>query len=213
MKLLDILARELKVWPDENWAAIGQASTGDLHREPFIGGHLTLGVSVSKDYAEAIVSRAEWQAAVDALNAPPEGGHAICRCECGATYQWPAYGSCPECATWNGEGNPPAGITCEIKFGHWNDWEKAEILCFGEKMVFVRQITPAGKVFEGSINLDGITFRPIRKPEQIAKDLREKTINAMCELGVTAGDSTIELTCAALYDKGYRLFEITGDES
>lgn len=76
MKLVDILARELKVWPDQYYQ-IYQDSGGNLH------GTLSNGdledcdqedlpgdpVTIAWDGNNAVVDRAEWQAAVDALKA------------------------------------------------------------------------------------------------------------------------------------------------
>jgi len=62
MKLVQVLAKELAEWPNEGWPSLGQASNGDLHREPFIGGHMKLGISIAEDWAEAEVTRAQWQA-------------------------------------------------------------------------------------------------------------------------------------------------------
>lgn len=45
---------------------------------------------------------------------------------------------------------------------------------------------------------------PIRTAEQVAAEEREKAIKEMMMHGVDAGDSTIEYSCAALYDAGYR---------
>ena len=84
MKLADILARELKVWP-EGCKVITQDSDGyvvsakdidvdSLHFDhnawsgdggPYMEIH-----DLASDHKTSIVTRAEWQAAVDALNAP-----------------------------------------------------------------------------------------------------------------------------------------------
>lgn len=71
MKLVDILARELKVWP-EGTDVVGQAKDGTLHL-----GHTTSKINgwtkekyaMGDDWNSAHVSRAQWQAAVDALKA------------------------------------------------------------------------------------------------------------------------------------------------
>lgn len=84
MKLVDILARELKVWP-ESWGIFcvatkveGNDAAWFNHRNPVFkdGGWQDLG-SVElwlsqepEDRKQVVVRRFEWQAAVDALNAP-----------------------------------------------------------------------------------------------------------------------------------------------
>lgn len=74
MKLVDILARELKVWPHSG-DAVGQASDNTLHLNERADhrGHL-FGWTEEKftqaeDCNTAWVTRAEWQAAVEALKA------------------------------------------------------------------------------------------------------------------------------------------------
>ena len=91
MLLVDILARELKVWPDNNLADFpakyvaqdddGMIVTLDPEEKPDVyhfyggswsrshwtGGHLTF--EVSDDFKTAIINRFEWQAAVEALKA------------------------------------------------------------------------------------------------------------------------------------------------
>lgn len=70
MKLVDILARELKVWPDRA-ESISQSFSGMTFYVP-IGGrvHELNRNEISDDWRTAAVTRAEWQDAVDALNAP-----------------------------------------------------------------------------------------------------------------------------------------------
>ena len=80
MKLVDILARELKVWP-EGCDELFQTSSGrvigvsnrDTEKSEKIGAF-----TLNDEGVDPHVTRAEWQAAVDALNAPkvlewPEG--------------------------------------------------------------------------------------------------------------------------------------------
>lgn len=103
---------------------------------------------------------------------------------------------------WPGKGLPLAGAVCEIKFAHWPDWLRHEILCVGKSCVFVRELD-GGFDREGCMDLDGIMFRPIRTPEQIAAEERKAEIEAMAKiLGVVACDDYV--AAAALYDAGYR---------
>lgn len=69
MKLVDILARELKEWVSD-WPAMGQAKDGTLHREPFLGGHTSFSLTRASDYVQAIVTRAQWKEAREALSKP-----------------------------------------------------------------------------------------------------------------------------------------------
>lgn len=73
MKLVDILARELKVWPDPEWASIGQSNSGTLHKSTNWAvecGWTREAYTMADDWTRAHVTYAEWQAAVDALNDP-----------------------------------------------------------------------------------------------------------------------------------------------
>lgn len=78
----------------------------------------------------------------------------------------------PTTPSWSGEGLPPVGVVCEMHY--CGEWEKTEILCIGVKHVFIRQIAVTGEEFECSLNLSACQFRPIRTPEQIAADERDK---------------------------------------
>lgn len=73
MLLVDILAREMKVWPVALGHAVGQAADGTLHceTEPEDAEivRTTERYTLCEDFMRAIVTRAEWQAAVDALKA------------------------------------------------------------------------------------------------------------------------------------------------
>ena len=66
MKLVDILARELKVWP-EGVRVITQQQSGYLFDEANYP--LDILVSESEDWFSATVPSAQWQSAVDALKA------------------------------------------------------------------------------------------------------------------------------------------------
>ena len=80
MKLLDILARELAEWAGDVGAITQNKLTGELldyYHCPLRGGNEREVSSIADDAGEAhgeasgaAVTRAEWQAAVDALNAP-----------------------------------------------------------------------------------------------------------------------------------------------
>lgn len=195
MKLVDLLARELTEWP-ESWGIFcvatkveGNDAAWFNFRNPVFKdgcwqdlGSVELWLSQEpEDRKEVVVRRFEWQAAVDALNAP-------------------------KVVEWDGVGNPPAGVDIECTFDSWGYWRKGRVLYYGKQMIFMEQDgeSPDCRKFEGSMNPDGIKFRPVRTAEQVAAEEREKAIKEMMQHGVDAGDSTIEYSCAALYDAGYR---------
>ena len=71
----------------------------------------------------------------------------------------------PRPARWDGEGLPPVGLEIECTYDSWGYWLRGKVLCYGEKMIFMEQESSKGDgKFEGSMNPDGIRFRPIRTP-------------------------------------------------
>lgn len=173
-KLVDILARELKEWP-EGVSAIEQDRKGICLYE-VSGAPIKAYVSeIAEDSWDGKVTRAEWQAAVDALNKPDE----------------PA---------WNGEGLPPIGAEVEAMMpgchGGEYAWVKAKVVhgplpeSPSEILVFNLENTRPRWVDE---------FRPIRTPEQIAAD---DIAEIAAHIGI-AGDSIRHLS-DAIVKAGYR---------
>ncbi|MFI7799666.1 hypothetical protein PSFL_07490 [Pseudomonas sp. DD1] len=115
---------------------------------------------------------------------------------------------------WTGEGLPPVGTVCDLKFEHWTDWERHEILCHGKTFMFVRELN-SGLDREGSMSMDGIMFRQVRTPEQIAEEKRIAELNLMVGAikdhpgGHHGVDHLAQLkiqeeACINLYDAGWR---------
>jgi len=189
MKLVDILARELKVWP-EGAISVDQ-STADREVYAYDGtGHLKqtgVFLSLSSEDPHTEIDLAQWQTAVDALKA--------------------SENAVPE---WNGEGLPPAGIECEVMGGGLPstafDWEHCTILLINEGADGKNQVCT--RDFRGDLaiyypDVDPVYFRPIRTPEQIAAEEREAAIKDMAEFLMTISfDDWV--TARELYDAGYR---------
>lgn len=154
MKLVEILARELKGWPN-GWIAVGQACDGSLHGEPFDGRHTEEKYSICDQHVTEEVTRAEWQAAVDALGIP----------------KFPSNG-----VEWNGEGLPPVGVVCEHEGSDgWSNPFKVEVIA--HKPFFGHEDGGLLVVFatDSDVSFSSAEcFRPVRTPEQI-------TISAMME--------------------------------
>lgn len=191
MKLVDILARELKVWP-EGVAAITQTTCSPVLRDSSYkaitpvtqvsriaddaGGHSSVG---------ATIIRTEWQAAVDALNAP-------------------------KVVEWDGKGNPPAGSSIEYSIGDgWYSCEVRYVLNRDDYpgIALVAWCEHLGKDQYLSNDRDH-KFRPARTADQVAAEEREKAINEMV-LGVfgcepDGGRTTAFMICGFIYDAGYR---------
>lgn len=119
----------------------------------------------------------------------------------------------PRPARWDGEGLPPVGLEVECTFDSWGYWLKGKVLCYGEKMIFMEQESSKGDgKFEGSMNPDGIRFRSIRTPEQVAADERlHKIRNAHTRIAITLdqfkqdipGQSVARTVIEAMIDAGY----------
>ena len=201
MKLVDILARELKVWPEPKDPLNGgkdYCCQSDETTEVYFGFRRD-SVRLSKRAENTIgvnVTRAEWQAAVDALNAPK-------------VVEW-AKGSLP-----------PIGSVVE-----WDGCTFAPEEPQEKDLRIGDQVTIIAHLKDGDFEMAAFTFnpkihnpdrgsiwvnqgaygcfRPIRTAEQVAAEEREKEIADMMEVtsdGITCMDRDDAL---ALYKAGYR---------
>lgn len=189
MKLVDILAREMKAWP-EGVGSLAQSFGGMVfHVNSDAQVRTMFRTEISEDWRELTVTHTQWQAAVDALKAE-------------------------KIAEWNGEGLPPVGSVCE----HSEDDNKADRPDGAWKRVkivghhqfnddeYLCAVWVSG--LEVSYSSEGPHFRPIRTTEQISAEERNIAINAMVERCPYPGSDCTQIDCAALYDAGYRKFEI-----
>lgn len=174
MKLVDILARELKVWP-HGGNALGQAADTTLHlNEGASHGSEFYGWTKEKftraeDHHEAFVTRAQWQAAVDALKG----------------------------VEWNGEGLPPVGTHVVVHDDGslvYGQGESGEVLAHVDGCAVIRM----------SYGLGCFLPRCIRTPEQIAAEERENELNRMVATVSMLDKGWARKVCAALYDANYR---------
>lgn len=219
MKLVDILAREFSEWPEGAAIAVqdrdGEIKFGESEVVKLCHGGDTWiregqqefeykTCRVADDRGSSIVTRAEWQAAVDALD-QSELDAVL------AKNEQLAAARAERIPVWNGEGLPPVGLDVEIKRGNctWIDgdeWQIGKTATVMASFLNSRDIEMASVQFPGG-HCECILARclsPIRTAEQVAAEEREKAIKEMMQHGVDAGDSTIEYSCAALYDAGYR---------
>lgn len=197
MKLVDILARELKVWPDDEYHSIGQACNGTLHKSPNWNvdcGWTKEAYTMADDWSRVFVYREEWQAAADALKAE----------------------SAP---AWVGLGLPPIGSDVEV----FADYSHPSFDRFiGRQVHIVAHDVINGDpvavfrmpVIDGDQQSDqdyhamvAGSFRQIRTPEQIAAEERDRSIGEMREIWNFAASSGAD-PFIALYAAGYRKFEI-----
>lgn len=228
-KLVDILARELKEWPDQA-AAMAQDENarvaGFIHEDliyrsgnPGWCGRLDaleayirfsrFKCELADDHSTAIVTRAEWQAAVDVLKQKDIASITAAMIDAGWIDPKPpvspslhvqVLGRGNRIPQWDGVGLPPVGTRCEMSIGDsGNEWVEGVVVCH---INWDRPVAVAHNeedVFNGYAE----DFRPIRTPEQIAAGERKiitDDIQRVCVDGENNGIPFHE----ALYDAGYR---------
>ncbi|MFG8224647.1 hypothetical protein ACEOQ5_28140 [Pseudomonas aeruginosa] len=97
--------------------------------------------------------------------------------------------------TWDGQGLPPVGAKC---LTDRNDFRReVTILCHGKTRTFVFDHVIQNEI---CLLLKDRVFLPIRTPEQIAAEEREKAIEEMC----FAEETLTVKQAKALFDAGYR---------
>lgn len=103
---------------------------------------------------------------------------------------------------WNGEGLPPVGCPFELRMT--NDvWIAAMPTAYGKKHMLFEDESGEERIEY----ISKIQARPIRTPEQIAAEKREKAIIEMKEVflrGASVFWKGARLGIEALYDAGYR---------
>ncbi|WP_434529689.1 hypothetical protein ACRS64_17785 [Pseudomonas aeruginosa] len=96
---------------------------------------------------------------------------------------------------WDGQGLPPVGAKC---LTNRNDFlREVTILCHGKTRTFVFDHVSQEEI---CLELKDRVFLPIRTPEQIAAEEREKAIEEMC----FAEETLTVKQAKALYEAGYR---------
>lgn len=105
---------------------------------------------------------------------------------------------------WNGKGLPPVGTVCIVEphntmwgFSSTSGYERKILAYYGEYVWLGHAETPLE-----TTRIDKVDFRPLRTPEQIAAEEREKAVGdmAMSIQGVPYQYPTLY----ALFDAGYR---------
>lgn len=102
---------------------------------------------------------------------------------------------------WTGEGLPPVGTVCEYQTTSWpaDQWEVRAVCYISDYHV----VTAEKDGTERSVCADIARFRPIRTPEQIAAEERDKAVADMHKLFYSVNDTGKE-AMFRLYDAGYR---------
>lgn len=183
MKLVDILARELEAWP-EHMSTLVQWSDGTVPEATGISTNPRFSISCDAG-KPVVVTRPEWQAAVDSL--------------------YPPLAIQEE---WNGEGLPPVGLAVEWHSDTNTGWQEIAVLAYHGNDAWIQ---PKGKPSIIVVNPAG--FRPIRTPEQIAAEECDKAVKAMlAEFEHTGSLTSHYEACEVLHKAGYRKFEIVEGE-
>jgi hypothetical protein len=212
MKLVDILARELKVWPDSVFAITqdeGGALNGSTAEDPPFLKNTAWGsgafyldcpvnaadlfvLTEADDWAEAIVTHDQWQAAVDVLKAE-------------------------SASAWVGIGLPPIGAVCEChlpgELTNNYSWVEAKVIWHNgpTECAVIRSTSKLAWCDE---------FRPIRTPEQIAAEEQAKAIDLAMRMintttmvpGDQARQNIARHVVETMIKDGYRKFEIVEDK-
>lgn len=186
MKLVDILARKI-IWPEGLECLSQLQHNGSIINGKGFDGRVWAWLEIAEDTPPAgvIVTKAEWQAAVDAMRT-----------------EYPAE--------LDGEGLPPIGTKCEFKsVGHHSDPEyqwcvyHGKMSCGGYIVEYHHHTSPSMVTcapFDPALT----TFRPIRTPEQIAAEEIQKIRDEIRWQKPQIGPCPVE----QMYLLGYRKFEI-----
>lgn len=119
------------------------------------------------------------------------------------------YHPAPAAPDWAGEGLPPAGTVCEVLNNMLDrpEWERCTILFMGKFKAIYESESCHERVADVSESWM-ISFRPLRTPEQIAAEEREKEVDQMVEDSSTGLLFTAKKICrshaVALHNAGYR---------
>lgn len=120
----------------------------------------------------------------------------------------PLYPITPIASAWAGEGTPPLNVEFEWRYGDM-EWKKGEALYIGEIYAILKS-THGG---EQHYYLRDMQFRPIRTPEQIAAEERERDIATLTQLFCADGafdvdDPEVGAAITKIYDAGYRKTDV-----
>lgn len=106
----------------------------------------------------------------------------------------------PAAAPWDGIGLPPIGTDCEI---YWTAGEYVPVRIVGhdEDRAVFRLCQGLQKGTYGAASAREGTFRPMRTPEQIA---RNEAVDRMVQMCPYPSSKSTRIDCEALYDAGVR---------
>ncbi|MFU5504484.1 hypothetical protein ACM7V1_29335 [Pseudomonas aeruginosa] len=104
---------------------------------------------------------------------------------------------------WDGKGLPPVGTVCEWHESDGWAYTESKVAAYTDDGLFVCMQKPGRR--PEVLRIDNCEFRPIRTPEQIAAEEREKAISEMLYIYNGAyWPMTSKQFCEILFDAGYR---------
>lgn len=179
MKLVDILARELDVWPDQYDCLSQMRHDGGIINGRGFDGVILDRLELAEDSLPAgvIVTKAQWQAAVDALKADEidySAENVSVNSDYATHISSPINAECkivqPE---WNGDGLPPVGSYLEVH--DQEDWrgKRAKVIHNFESQIGDDMVVVESDEDSSCACFNIFSLRPIRTPEQIAAEDRE----------------------------------------
>lgn len=198
MKLVDILAEKWTVWPYPEDAFVSQDvdkdacaflsgdqtynSYGNWNGDSYVSNSLIPLQKIATDQRTAVITRAQWQAAVDALKA-----EAV-----------PA---------WTGDGYPPVGTLCEYRNTESGVWGECEIVAFrkGAWVVFDSDCETDFVTLESLRPRRTPEQIAAEAREKAIEEMVEFFVNYY---GNPKGSEQYLLICRSLHDAGYRKLEI-----
>lgn len=103
---------------------------------------------------------------------------------------------------WTGpqDGLPPVGTVCEVKGYEEGDFAEAIVIAYNDDQSMFWYCTDG---INGIHETSKAEFRPIRTPEQLAAEERDKECRAMAEVLKSEQDSSEYYAAKALYDAGF----------
>ncbi|WP_447875856.1 hypothetical protein [Serratia fonticola] len=82
---------------------------------------------------------------------------------------------------WNGEGLPPVGTVCEIG-SEYRMWSRGEVMYVSKLTIVFKHHQDDSDDTEGCYFPGTVQFRPIRTPEQIEAEMRERVTKQMFDV-------------------------------
>lgn len=102
---------------------------------------------------------------------------------------------------WDGGGLPPIGTVCEYYRSEGEEWRKCTIVAY-----YLASAVAVDALDCSAVRLRIGLFRPIKTPEQIAREERLHAIGEMIKL--VKIHHTYKDIMSVLYDAGYRKTEV-----